>query len=131
MQHLKLGVGLFILSSIATTVTWLSTSPELMLKNETFRSGSRDFVQGNNAAFLYQMKAALDESVEKRSMVDRSLTDLSPNRTNVHLTGWQISKEDTEGNGNDLQNDETKIAVNLSKYTVTFESPSEIGVLRK
>jgi hypothetical protein len=127
VRHLNLGLSLFVLSSLASTVTWFSTAPELSLNNSPYTPVPPRVVENDNAAFIKQVKIALRQRVAAKPFEDIATKDLSPIRVSIHFPGEKISKVKMKGDGKWPQNHRAEVAVNLIRYTPSLGNVAEQG----
>ena len=73
MRHTILGSGLFIVSSVISTVLWFATAPDLSLNQPSYAPTPFSEVAINDTTSIKQMKASLIEDASEPLAEDRAL----------------------------------------------------------
>ena len=72
MRHPILGVGLFVMSSVISTVFWFATAPDVSLNQPSYAPTPSSEVATKEATFIKQMKASLSEDASEPPVEDRA-----------------------------------------------------------
>ena len=72
MRHTILGICLFVVSSVTSTVAWFASTPDLALNQPSHAPTPSREVAINDAAFIKQVKASLSENVSEPPVEDRA-----------------------------------------------------------
>lgn len=72
MRHLGFGIGLFVVSSVISTMFWFATAPDLSLNQPSYSPTPPSEVAINDTTFQKQMKASLSEDASEPSVEDRA-----------------------------------------------------------
>ncbi len=73
MRHTILGIGLFLVSSVISTVAWFATEPDLSLNQPFFAATPSREVASKEATYIKQMQASLNEDASEPPVEDRGL----------------------------------------------------------
>jgi hypothetical protein len=65
MHYAVLAIGLFIVSSVISTVTWVASTPELALDFDHSTLTKSQNIASNDTAFIEQVKASLSDDISE------------------------------------------------------------------
>ena len=73
MRHTILGSGLFMVSSVISTVLWFATEPGLSLNQPSYTSTPSSEVSINDTTFIKPLKVSPNEDASEPLAEDRAL----------------------------------------------------------
>lgn len=125
MHYAVLAIGLFLVSSVISTVAWVTSTPELALDFIPSAPAQSQDVVSNDTNFIEQVKASLNEDDTKLSTKQRWIVKNASVSTNV--TRRPLKKQARLENAI-LRNEVSKSQVRNSGLLVKVSHNGSYGV---